>query len=154
VVTERRNLELYQSSWLEVQVRFQALPDFFLEVVSLERGRLSLVSTIQELLERKNSGSGLEIRENGRRDLSCWPLGTLYRQTLALASPTSGDCTVSRVRSGTQAGHGVFYDATVYSIICLLVLINNKLKAIMNVLAQEDFYSLLRCEANCRLPFI
>jgi hypothetical protein len=38
--------------------------------VFLERGPLSLVSTIQELLERKRSSSGLEIREYGRRDPS------------------------------------------------------------------------------------
>jgi hypothetical protein len=36
--------------------------------VDLERGPLSLVSTIEKLLERKSSGSGLEIREYGRRD--------------------------------------------------------------------------------------
>jgi hypothetical protein len=35
--------------------------------VGLERGPLSLVSTIEELLGRKSSGSGLEIREYGRR---------------------------------------------------------------------------------------
>jgi hypothetical protein len=33
---------------------------YFLRVVGLERGPLSLVSTIQELLVRKSSGSGLE----------------------------------------------------------------------------------------------
>jgi hypothetical protein len=33
--------------------------------VGLERGPLSLVSTIQELLERKNSGFGLGNREYG-----------------------------------------------------------------------------------------
>jgi hypothetical protein len=38
--------------------------------VDLERGPLSLVSTIEELLERKRSNSGLEIREYGRRDPS------------------------------------------------------------------------------------
>jgi hypothetical protein len=43
---------------------------YFLEVVDLERGSLSLVSTIEELLERKSSGSGLEIREYGHRDPS------------------------------------------------------------------------------------
>jgi hypothetical protein len=32
--------------------------------MGLERGPLSLVSTIEELLERKSSGSGLESREN------------------------------------------------------------------------------------------
>jgi hypothetical protein len=41
------------------------------EVVGLERGPLSLVSTIEELLERSSSCSGLEIREYGRRDPSC-----------------------------------------------------------------------------------
>jgi hypothetical protein len=53
--------------------------------VGLERGPLSLVSTIYELLGRKSSGSGLENREYGR-----WTRGTLYRQKLALTSPTSG----------------------------------------------------------------
>jgi hypothetical protein len=51
--------------------------------VGLERGPLSLVSTIEELLGRKNSGSGLESREYRRRDPSRWPRGTLYPQTLA-----------------------------------------------------------------------
>jgi hypothetical protein len=37
------------------------------EVVGLERGPLSLVSTIEELLGRKCSGSGLESREYGLR---------------------------------------------------------------------------------------
>jgi hypothetical protein len=45
--------------------------------VGLERGRLSLVTTIEELLGRKSSGSGPEIREYGRRDPSSWPCGTL-----------------------------------------------------------------------------
>jgi hypothetical protein len=44
----------------EVRVRFPALPDF---LRSLEWGPLSLLSTIEELLGRKSSGSGLEIRE-------------------------------------------------------------------------------------------
>jgi hypothetical protein len=38
--------------------------------VSLEWGQLSLVSTIEELLGRNSSGSGLEIREYGRGDPS------------------------------------------------------------------------------------
>jgi hypothetical protein len=40
----------------------------FQEVVSLQRGPLSLVSTIEEPLERKSSGSGLESLEYGRGD--------------------------------------------------------------------------------------
>jgi hypothetical protein len=38
--------------------------------VGLERGPLSLVSTIEEQLEIKSSGSGLENRDYGRRDPS------------------------------------------------------------------------------------
>jgi hypothetical protein len=50
------------------------------KVVGLERGPLSLVSTTEELLGRNSRGSGLEIREYGRRDLSRCPRGTLYLQ--------------------------------------------------------------------------
>jgi hypothetical protein len=51
-----------QSSWLQIQRsgfdyrRYQIIE----EVVGLERGSLSLVSTTEELLERKCSSSGLE----------------------------------------------------------------------------------------------
>jgi hypothetical protein len=38
--------------------------------VGLERGPLRLVSTTEELLGRKSSGSGLEKGEYGRRDPS------------------------------------------------------------------------------------
>jgi hypothetical protein len=38
--------------------------------VGLERGSLSLLSTTEELLGRNSKGSGLEIREYGRRDPS------------------------------------------------------------------------------------
>jgi hypothetical protein len=58
-----------QSSWLLIQRsgfdsrRYQ----IFWEIVYLERAPLSLVSSTEELLERKSSGSGLENREYGRR---------------------------------------------------------------------------------------
>jgi hypothetical protein len=48
----------------------------FREVVGLERGPLSLLSTTEELLERKGSGSDLENRDYGRRDAPCWPRDT------------------------------------------------------------------------------
>jgi hypothetical protein len=77
--------------------------NIFWEVVSLERGPLSLVSTTEELLGRKSSGgSGLESREYGRMDPSRWPHGTLHAQKLALTSPTRGGRSVGRVRSRTQ----------------------------------------------------
>jgi hypothetical protein len=65
--------------------------------VGLEQGPLSLVSTTEELLGRKNSGFDLENREYGCRDPSRWPRGTHYPQKLVLTSPTSGG------RSRTQA---------------------------------------------------
>jgi hypothetical protein len=65
---------------------------FFWEGVGLERGTLNFVSKIEELLERKSSGSSLEVREYGLRDASRWPGGTLYPQKLALTWPTSGGC--------------------------------------------------------------
>jgi hypothetical protein len=43
-------------------------------------GPLSLASTIEELLERKSSSSGVEHREYCRRDPSRWLRGTLYPQ--------------------------------------------------------------------------
>jgi hypothetical protein len=55
----------------------------FWEVVGLERGPLSLVSTIEELPGRNSSGSGLEIREYGRGDLLCWPRENLFPQISA-----------------------------------------------------------------------
>jgi hypothetical protein len=42
-------------------VRFLALPDFLTEVVGMEWGPLSLMSTTEKLLGRKISGSSLEI---------------------------------------------------------------------------------------------
>jgi hypothetical protein len=52
----------------------------FWEVVGLERGPLSLVSTVEELLGRKSSCSGLEKWKYRRGDPSGWPRGTLYPQ--------------------------------------------------------------------------
>jgi hypothetical protein len=71
--------------------------------VGLERGPSGLVSTIEELIERKSSGSGLENWDYGCRDPLRWLRDTLYQQTLALASPTSGGPSVGIVRSRTQA---------------------------------------------------
>jgi hypothetical protein len=48
-------------------------------------------------------GSGLERREYGLRDPPRLPRGTLYPQTLALTSPTSGGRSVGIVRSRTHA---------------------------------------------------
>jgi hypothetical protein len=52
-----------QTSWLQIQrSRFDSRRyQIFWEVAGLERGPLSLVSTIEELLERKSSYPVLEI---------------------------------------------------------------------------------------------
>jgi hypothetical protein len=72
------------------------------KVVGLERGPLSLVSTTEELLDRKVASPVKKNREYGRRDPSHWPRGTLYPQKLAITSPTSGGRSVGIVRSRTQ----------------------------------------------------
>jgi hypothetical protein len=69
--------------------------------VGLERGPLSLVSTIEELPKRKSSGSGLERREYGRRDSHADHVD-LIPQMFALTSPTSGGRSVGIVRWRTQ----------------------------------------------------
>jgi hypothetical protein len=75
----------------------------FSELVGLEMGPLRLVSTTEELFESNSSGSGLEIREYGRRDPLCWPRDTFHPQKLAPTSPTNGGCSVGMVRSRTKA---------------------------------------------------
>jgi hypothetical protein len=55
-------------------------------------------STIEELLGRKGSGSGLRSREYGSGDSLLWPQDTLYPQKLALNSPTRGGPLVNIVR--------------------------------------------------------
>jgi hypothetical protein len=69
-----------QNFWLQIKrsvLGYQRYQIFW-EVVGLERDPLSLVSTIEELLERKSSGSGLESREYCHRDPSRWPCSTHY----------------------------------------------------------------------------
>jgi hypothetical protein len=93
-------------SWLQIQRpgfdsrRYQ----IFWEVVGLERGPLSLVTTTEELLGRKSSCSGLENREDGRRrSAALTTRHPLYLQKLALTSPTSSGRSVGTFRSRAQA---------------------------------------------------
>jgi hypothetical protein len=88
----------------EARIRFPALPDFW-EVVGLERGPLSLVNTIEELLERKNSASGLEIRKYG--------LGICYDDHVAPSlrrqDKTDKMPPLGEYSSFADWGHGVFF---------------------------------------------
>jgi hypothetical protein len=77
--------------------------------VGLEQGPLSLVSSVEELLERKSSGSGLETETTvvgiRRADLAT----PLYPQKLAITLPASGSRSVGIVLSRTKAlEFGVF----------------------------------------------
>jgi hypothetical protein len=70
--------------------------------VCLERGPLSLVSTNEELLEKKSSGSGLEIREYAVGIRHADHVASLSVK-LALTSPTNGGSSVA------YSGHGEEY---------------------------------------------
>jgi hypothetical protein len=80
----------------------------FWEVLGLERGPLSLVSTIEELLGRNSSDSGLENRQYSRGDPLRWPRDTLYPQKFALTSPAGCGRSVGIVRLRTKATEFVF----------------------------------------------
>jgi hypothetical protein len=90
------------------QVRFPAHLILW-EVVGLERGPLSRVSTIEELLGRKSSSSGLENQEYSHRNLPHWPRDTHNPQKLALTSPTSSGCLVGIVRLQAKATELLLY---------------------------------------------
>ena len=70
--------------------------------MGLERGPLSLVRSIEELLEYKSSGSGPEKRLTAVGIRCADHVTPLYPQKLALTSPTGGG-SVGIVRSRTKA---------------------------------------------------
>jgi hypothetical protein len=112
-------------SWSQflVGARFDSLRyHIFWEVVGLELSAFSLVSTTEELLGRKSSGSGPDIREYGHGDLLHCSHDTFYLQTLALSSPTSCGRSVGTLRS--HKGHGVWSSCCLVLHRCLVCSLN------------------------------
>jgi hypothetical protein len=110
-----------QSSWLQIQRSgFDSQHYQIFLVVGLEGVALRLLSTIEELLERRNSGFGLENREYGRRVRHADHVAPCIRKKLALTSPTSGCRSVGIVRSWTQATE-FFWSARFYFSMQILI---------------------------------
>jgi hypothetical protein len=100
-----------QSLWLQIQRSgFDSRHyQIFWEVVGLERGPLSLVSTTEKLLGRKSSGSSLENWEYCRGNPLRWPRDSLYFQKLALNLLTSGGRSVGTALTRTHATEWKFF---------------------------------------------
>jgi hypothetical protein len=77
--------------------------------VGLERGPLSLVSTTEELLDRKVPAPVWKS-ENTALGIRYADHVPLYRQTLALILPTNGGRSVGIFRSRTQVTEFSFYN--------------------------------------------
>jgi hypothetical protein len=110
--------------------------------VNPDRGLLRLVSTIDELLGRKNCCSDLESREYSRRHPSRCPRGTLYPQMLSLTSPTSGGRSVGIVRLQAQTTEFV-YLLFFMSLLYLFLLVSLKLPNFVRSFKRSLIFSLL-----------
>jgi hypothetical protein len=72
------------------------------KVVGLERGPLSLVSTTEELLDRKVAASVDKTENTAVGNRQADHVTPSIRKKLAITSPTSGGRSVGIVRSRTQ----------------------------------------------------
>jgi hypothetical protein len=103
------------------------------------------VSTIEELLGRNSSGSGLENREYDRGDPLRWPRDTIYSQKVALTSPTCGGRSVGIIRLRAKTTEFVF---------CLLDVAG--LRSSFHTIPEVDgpmWRRKFRCMRDFRLPY-
>jgi hypothetical protein len=84
----------------EARVRFPALPEK--KVVGLELGSLSLVSTTEELLDRKVAAPVYKTENTAVGIRHANHVAPSIRKKLAITSLTSGGRSVGVVRSRTQ----------------------------------------------------
>jgi hypothetical protein len=87
----------------------------------LNISQLSLLNTIEKLLGRKSSGSGLENRVYGHGDPLRLPRNTLYPQKLALTSLTSGGHSASFSRGLRPRSLVIYACACVFVCVCVCV---------------------------------
>jgi hypothetical protein len=74
--------------------------------MGLERGPLSLVSTTEELLDRKVAAP---VKKTENTAVGIRDADHVYPQKLAITSPTSGGRSVGMVRSRTQTMEFFFF---------------------------------------------
>jgi hypothetical protein len=121
----------------------------FWVVVGLERGLLSLVRSIEELLEQKSSGSRSRKQRLTAVGTRCADRVTpLYPQKLALTSPTGGGHSVGIVRSWTKDTE--FSLVYVFLLLWLCILILCLCMATFTEVLPCFFLS---CKANARINY-
>jgi hypothetical protein len=139
-----------QSSWLQIQRSgFVSRYQIFWEVVGLERDPLILVSTIEELHERKSCGSGLENRDYGRKGSAALTTRHPYvRKSWHYLRPSSGRSIGIVARRLKPRSYYYYYDYDYYYYICSDV-------GLEEVLRRSCDFSYTECtfwaefEANC-----